>query len=59
MRKITHTHSNISICKVKWSNPGKSVVPFPTIVVAIEKKIFRWSSTKVTNFPLIFLLIYT
>ena len=38
--------------KVKWSNPGKRVVPSPHLhVVAIEKGALRSPSTMVTNLP--------
>ena len=39
--------------RVKWSNPGKGVVPYPTLhlrVVAIEKGAFELPSTMVANF---------
>ena len=37
--------------RVKWSNPGKGVAPYPTpCVVAIEKGAFGSPSTKVANF---------
>ena len=39
------------VFKVKWSNPGKGVAPFPHLgVVAIEKGAFWSPSTTVTNF---------
>ena len=48
-----------SIIRVKWSNPGKGVVPpLHCSVVAIEKRAFRSPLTKVANFTLLFVYIY-
>ena len=40
--------------RVKWSNPGKGVAPFPYTSVAIEKGAFGSPSTMVTYFTLLF-----
>ena len=43
---------------VKWSNPGKRVVPATHLgVVAIEKGTFESLSTSVTNFTYFYLLL--
>ena len=42
---------------VKWSNPGKGVAPFPSLV-AIEKGAFGSSSNMVTNFTHVITIMF-
>ena len=44
--------------RVKWNNPGNEVEHLPILVIAIEKRAFWLSSTKVTNFIYIYIYIY-
>ena len=45
--------------RVKWSNPGKGVVPSLKLgVVAIEKGVFGSPLTTVANFTLLYIYIY-